>query len=309
MNKENSGVFYTAIICLGLVSLILWTYLNEAYRNEEPEKQKEISVIVYSAGTSGWESFQEGIKQAEDDFSVNINFVTLRENAGAEEQLKTMRHEVSEGAEALVIAVVDDQKLYELLMSEDFVIPIVAIESGFDDRVIPLISADNYEMGKKLGEEILKDFSSDSEITVALNEETALRDSVKKRKEGLLDALEGKANVIPLTAVEWGEVDATVGLHKEALLELSENTEPTFKDVKCYGIGNTPSIVAALDQGRIHKLIFQNEYYMGYLAVKTVLEESKDIQSAENEYIEYYCVSGKNLYGTQYEQLLFPIVE
>lgn len=309
MNKENSGVLYTAIICLGLMSLVLWIFFNAAFGNEESEKQKEISVIVYSAGTAGWESFQEGIKQAEDDFSVNINFVTLRENAGAEEQLETMRREVSEGAEALVIAVVDDQKLYELMLSEAFAIPIVAVESGFDDRAIPLISADNYEMGKKLGEEILKDFSGESELTVALNEETVLRDSVKKRKEGLLDALEGKANVIPLTAVERGAVDATAALHKEALLELSEITEPAFEDVKCYGIGNTSSIVAALDQGRIHKLIFQNEFNMGYLAVKTVLEEINGIQSTENEYIDYYCVSGEELYGTQYEQLLFPIVE
>lgn len=310
MNKENTGVIYTAIICLGLIALILWSFFNAAFGNEMPEKQKEISVILYSAGTGGWESFQEGIKQAEDDFSVNINFVTLREEAGAEEQLETMKREVQEGAEALVIAVVDYQKLYELILLESFEVPMVAVESGFNDEVIPLISSNNYEMGKKLGEEILKDFSDEEQLTVAVDEETVLRDSIKKRQEGLLDALEGKANMIPLTtAFDGAKIDAAVALHKEALLELSESKAQMIEDVKCYGIGNTSSIVAALDQGRIEKLVFQNEFNMGYLAVKTVLEKINGIQSAENEYIDYYCVSGKELYGTQYEQLLFPIVE
>lgn len=38
MNKENSGMIYTAIICLGLIALILWIFLNAVFGNEVPQK-------------------------------------------------------------------------------------------------------------------------------------------------------------------------------------------------------------------------------------------------------------------------------
>ena len=309
MSKENSGMIYTAVICLGLITLILWIFFNAAFGKEVKEKQREISVILYSVGTDGWESFREGVKQAENDFSVNINIVILREDADAQEQLEIMNREVSNGAEALAVAVVDGKELYEQMLKDSVSVPIVSVESGFDDN-IPLISADNYEMGKRLGEEILKDFSEEKELTVALANERNMRDSVEKRKQGLLDALEGKAKVISLeTAINGEDADAVVALHKEALLSLTEKDKTSLSRSKYYGIGNTASVVAALDQGKIEKLVFQNEFNMGYLAIKTLLQDINGIQNKENEQIDFYCVSRENLYDMKYEHLLFPIVE
>lgn len=309
MNKENSGMIYTAVICLGLISLILWIFFSAAFGKEVQEKQREISVILYSVGTDGWESFQEGVKQAENDFSVNTNIVILREDADAEEQLEIMNREVSNGAEALAVAVVDGKELYAKMLQDSVSVPIVSVESGFDDNIL-LISADNYEMGKRLGEEILKDFSEEKELTVALANEKNMRDSVEKRKQGLLDALEGKAKVISLeTAINEEDADAVAALHKEALLKLTEKDIMSLSRSKYYGIGNTASVVAALDQGKIEKLVFQNEFNMGYLAIKMLLQEINGIQNKETEQIDFYCVSRENLYDTKYEHLLFPIVE
>lgn len=310
MKKDNSGVFYTACVCLGLIALILWIFFNAAFGEKVPEKQTEISVILYAAGAGGWESFLEGIKQAEDDFSVNVNVVTMQNGAGADEQFEIMKREVENGAEGLAIAVADYEKLYELMLQEAFTVPIVTVDSGLADSMFPLISADNYEMGKILGEEILKDFSGKEELTIAFAGNSPKRDSVEKRKEGLMDALEGKARIISLRVAANGEgADAAVALYKEALLELSEQTAQSLNDTKNYGIGNTSSIVTALDQGRIEKLVFQNEFNMGYLAVEKLLGDIGSIPEEEQKVIDYYCVSSKELYGTQYEQLLFPIVE
>lgn len=309
MRKENNGVLYTAVICLGLIGVILWVFYNAAFGKEEPKKQTEISVILYAAGTDGWESFHEGIKQAEDDFSVNINFVTLREGADAQEQMEVMMREVENGAEGLVIAVTDHEQLYEEMLREEELVPFISVESGFNE-LYPLISADNYEMGKLLGEEILKDFSGEEQLILALQDEEILRDSVAKRKEGLMAVLEGKAEFVNLEQAYYGEsVCAVIGLHKESTLMLSEYADRFLDGIPCYGIGNTASIVAALDQRRIEKLVFQNEFNMGYLAVNSLLHEINGTSSDEAEVIDYYCVGYEELYGTQYEQLLFPIVE
>lgn len=310
MNKENSGIWYTALVCMTLIVLILGIFFHVAFGKNEPEKQKEISVILYAAGSEGWESMQEGMKRAEDDFSVNINYVILRDEANAEEQIAAIEREIENGAEGIILAVTDYMELYKRWIVKSFTVPVVTVESGFDESTISFVSADNYEMGKRLGEEILKDFPDEEGLVVALDMETVKRDSVEKREQGLKDALRGRARLIPLRVAANGEsADAVAALHKEAALELAGRTEPAINAARKYGIGNTASIVAALDQGKMDKLIFQNEFNMGYLAVETLLGEMGMIRSKERENIDYYCVSREAIYDTPYEQLLFPIVE
>lgn len=310
MNKKKTGIFYTVLICLGLITLILITFIQVIFGGDGKQPQKEISVILYSAGSDGWESFEQGVKQAESDFSVNINCVTLRAGADATEQLATIEREIASGAEGVVVAVSDYEGLYNLWLGKTFDIPIIAVESGFNEVTIPLISADNYEMGKRLGEEILNDFSGKEDLVVAISTDVGKRDSVREREQGLRDVLEGKARIITLRAAANGEsADAAVALDKESLLDLSERTNAALIKTKKYGIGNTASTVAALDQKRIEKIVFQNEFNMGYLAVETLLEEIDGINSKGEEKIEFYCVGSDDLYDTPYEQLLFPIVE
>ena len=92
------------------------------------------------------------------------------------------------------------------------------------------------------------------------------------------------------------------------LLYLQEIPKELFKEAKLYGIGNTAPIVAALDKGKIEKLVFQNEFNIGYLSVEAILNKTKGIEK-EQEEIDIYCVGKENVHETQYERLLFPIVE
>lgn len=310
MSKENSGVFYTALICLGLIALILGTFFSVAFGKEEPKSQKEVSVILYSAGSDGWESLQEGLKQAEDDFSVNINYVLLRADATAGEQFAAIEREIENGAQGIILAVSSYEAMYQIWLREGFTIPIVTVESSFNENITPFVSADNYEMGKRLGEEILRAFPNKQDLVVALDTENVHRDSVAKREQGIRDALEGRAEIITLRVAANGEgADVAVALHKEATHELAERTDAALSNTKRYGIGNTAAIVAALDQGKLEKVIFQNEFNMGYLAVETLLGQMGVVHSIDDRNIDYYCVSGKEIYDSPYEQLLFPIVE
>lgn len=310
MNKENTGIKHTAFVCLILIALILGIFFHVAFGKEAPERHEEISVVLYSAGTGGWEAFQEGLKRAEDDFSVNVNCVILQSGADAEEQLVAIEREVENGAEGIIVAVADYKGLYKLIQEKTLTVPIVTVESGFGESTASFISADNYEMGKKLGEEILNDFAGQTDLTVALDTKTVYRDSVEQREQGLRDALEGKAEIISLREAANGEgADAAVALHKETLLDLAELKSSDLDGTKKYGIGNTTSIVAALDQGRIEKLVFQNEFNMGYLAVETLLGKIGSTKSEQRKNIDSFCVSSEEIYNTPYEQLLFPIVK
>ena len=310
MNKENISVLRTAGICIALIVIILATFFNAVMGDETPKSQTEISVILYHAGSDGWESMMEGMKQAEDDFAVNINYVILRESADGQEQLEMIQREIDNGAQGVIVAVCAYSEMYEGLERISNTAPVIAVESGVGDSMIPLFSADNYEMGRMLGEQILEDFQDRENLTVALVRENVNRDSVEQREQGFRDALAGKAKIISLGAAINGEIaDAAAAFHKESLLEMTERTDVALRDTKNYGIGNTTSIVAALDKGNLEKLIFQNEFNMGYLAVEALLQDISGENKNTVKDMDYYCVSRKEVYETQYERLLFPIVE
>lgn len=309
MNKEHTRVVRTGMVCLILLILIVWIFSMMIGR-KEPQERKNISVILYHTQNNGWESLLEGMNQAEDDFAVNINYTIMQEGAGAEEQLRIIEDEIANGADGILLAVCDSEQMKRPLMDKMFQIPIVGVESGLSDSSFPVVSADNFEMGKQLGEELLADFSGKENFRIALLGEEAPRDSVTKRRQGLLIALNGQARVVPFVEAAAGEpVDAVVALHKDALTTLSEIRDVFGEDVAIYGIGNSPSTVRALDGGKIKKLVFQNEFNVGYLGVKALLLETDSALSAEIQEIDFYSVGRQELYGTQYEQLLFPIVE
>jgi len=310
MINENKRAWRTGIVCFILIGVVLWIFYQYTFGNDKPKRQKEISVILYNAGNDGWESLVEGMRQAEDYFSVNINYVILREGADGEEQQKAIAREIENGAEGIILAVCDDEALNPYLRGENYMIPVIAVESGLNDPSFPLISGDNYAMGKRLGEEILADWTGTEPPTVALAQTTSKRDSVEQRKAGILEALTGKAHIIPWEeALKGQKADVAVALHKEAFAHITEETENLHREIKIYGIGNTSAIVAALDRGIIEKLVFQNEFNMGYLSVKALLNEMESMKGQEKQEIEYYCVTKQEIYGTEYEKLLFPIVE
>lgn len=322
MNKKNPGVAITAFICLVLIAGVLWAYYSAVFGETKPEKKKEISVVLYYSGSNGWESLMEGLKQAEDDFSVTINYVVAKEGMSGEEQMELVQKEIENGAQGILLAATDSMTDYQSMRAEGFPVPIVTIESSLDSSSYTHISADNYEMGQTLGNALLEDFSHGEPPHVIVIEEYMERDSVNKRAQGLYDALGDTAKIEKIkcpnqspdllhfleTSIRNGGegADVVVALSKESLQILCGLD--IMRGKKLYGIGNTASIVAAMDKGRVERLVFQNEFNIGYIGVKTLMAEIRGIYGTGSD-IDFYCVEKKDIYETQYERLLFPIVE
>lgn len=321
-NKRNPGVFITALICFGLIMMVLWVYYGAVFGVKTSEKKKDISVVLYDAGDGGWESLMEGMKQAEDDFSVNIHYVTAKRGTTGTEQAELVRQEIAEGAAGVLLAVVDAGIMPQEIWDGTVQVPIVAVESNADAATYSLFSADNAGMGRMLGQEILNDLESDEDLKIVVVEEYIERDSVRERARGLYEALEDKAEIVSvqhngdradlaqyLTSIlTYSNADVVVALSKESLQAVCEVETRALSDKKVYGIGNTASIVAALEKGKIEKLVFQNEFNIGYMSVKALVQQMDGIQNPVEE-IDYYCVGREDVYETQYERLLYPIVE
>ena len=321
-NKKNPEVAITAFVCLSLMALVLWVYYGAVFGVKTPTKKKEISVVLYDAGDGGWESLMEGMKQAEEDFVVSIHYVIAKAGTTGEEQMELVKQELDNGAAGILLAAVDASAVLPVVQGSSSQVSVVAVESNVDAASYSFFSADNAAMGRKLGEEILKDFAGENDLKIVVVEEFAERDSVRERARGLCEVLGDKAEIIPIersndktelamflsNVLVRTKADVVVALCKETADALCKVEPRAVSDKKIYGIGNTAAIVAALEKGKIEKMVFQDEFNIGYMSVKALVQQMEGILGQAEE-IDYYCVSGQEVHETQYERLLFPIVE
>ena len=321
-NKKNPEIVVSAVICFGLMLIILSAYYRAVFGEHPAEKKKEFSVVLYSAGADGWESLIEGMKQAEDDFAVKMHYITVKEGMTEEEQLELVRQELTIGMDGILLAAADSEMELLDLQTESTQIPIITIESDIDNANWEYISADNKKMGQMLAQSLLQDFAEEKGIRVVVIDEYTNRSSVRERLQGFCETMGNSAELVFVkredtdtdlrsyieTSLNHITADAVVAFSKEPLEILCEMPMELLEETKLYGIGNTASIVAALDKGKIEKLVFQNEFNIGYLSVEAILNKTNGIEK-EWEEIDIYCVGKEDVHETQYERLLFPIVE
>ena len=302
--------------------IVLWVYYGAVFGEHPTEKKKEFSVILYYAGIDGWESLIEGMKQAEDDFAVKMRYLTVKERMTEEEQIELVRQEIANGTDGILLAALGFDISNFNLQNEGIQTPIIMVESNVKDANWAYISADNKRMGQMLAQALLQDFEAEKKLRIIVVEEDTNRSSVREREQGFCETIGDFAEMVFIkcedseadfaayiqNSLAHVTADAIVAFSKEPLEILCELPQEFLKETKLYGIGNTASIVAALDKGKIEKLVFQNEFNIGYLSVEAMLNKTKGI-SKEWKEIDIYCVGKENVHEIQYERLLFPIVE
>lgn len=305
-SSRSKSILWGCGSLLAVCLLLIWIWAEDA-----PDKKEEITVILYEAGSGGWDSLQEGIRQASNDFSVNTNFITIRDDADSVELTEIIKQEAVAGVKGILLAAGDSKGAEIALQENHGKIPVVLVENGTDAEEFPCIAADDYEMGKRLAEEILADHpdTGKEKLQLVLNHDETNKSGVAQRERGFMDLMQDHAQIVFYEQWDGKNADVIAVLHKTSLLHMIENAEQFPKNARIYGIGGTAPIVAALDQGKIEKIVFPNEFNIGYLGTDVLIGQIRNKELKEIPQIDYYCVNREELYGTQYEQLLFTIIE
>lgn len=319
---------FTAVVALACA------YYYGAIREEKDEKPASYSVILYQNMDNEWAALLEGVKQAEEDYKVKVNYITMETGDTAQEQINIIQREAEAGADGILLAAVNSREAGALLDEQNLQIPVLTVETGVEckKKDYANISADNYKMGQELGEKILEDMEEESSAEkVTIIKEYLERDSVKSRYEGLVDTLENAGKEIQVETVCRQEGDFSLRLFmgtifhtggqyiaaldkfctEEAAAAWEANRSAYEEDgiaFKIYGIGNTAQTVNDLDHGRIQALVYQNEFNMGYEGIRALVE--KDSQGYFQDYfaIKHKLVTRDTLYDPENERILFPSI-
>ncbi len=318
----------TVVILLLLVVLSFLLLLSDTLTNEKDKEIYNISIITTGKNSEGLMIMKQGIDQAASEMNVNISFVTLSEDNNYTEQAELITREIKNGADAIIISPVDYEKMAEPIENAMKKIPVILIESTVKSgNVWPSISCDNYKLGINLAEEVVSSGKVKSNIAIVNNNLEC--SSVKERYDGFMSVMNNTQNNCVFWKIQ-GDKQATYHNEAKRLLEENNvNAVVTFdsdmlegiaqakkdlisinKDksaIEIYGTGSTSRIISFLEDKVINATAIQNEFNIGYLAVKTAKYKING-KNIENSTISSTVINTKNMYSEENQKLLFPFI-
>lgn len=313
LSKDKGIVRILIILLLSLIGVTSYLYIAAAEDNKE---KINVSVVVYGNSTERWIAFEQGVSQAAEDLGAVVDFVTMTSDSDWEEQSWLLKREKENGAAGIITAVVDSFQMGQEITGLVQEIPVVLVENSLEENeTLSYISADDFGMGAALAEQILaeekvtevwqlgpkKQRSSQIERLAGLKE--AITDTGRQFFE-----LEEPTDEAILDLLTKGQGCVVIAL-EDTMLECLADFESDEIQTPIYGIGSTPKVVYALDRGKIAGIVFQNEFNMGYEAMRCLVEQINHKVPGNQAEIDYHSATQKTLHLPENERLLYPIAQ
>ncbi len=118
------------VVIVGAALLAVFYY--SAIQGETEKEPDNYSVILYQHTDNEWAIFTEGMKQAEDDLRIKVNYITMGENDTAKDQVNMIEREIKAGADGILIAAVDSDSLRQELGAMSLAVPVICAETGLE---------------------------------------------------------------------------------------------------------------------------------------------------------------------------------
>lgn len=275
-----------------------------------------ISVILEDAASERWSMLKEGMEQAGKEYNVELEIYTINENDEASVQGEMIEMLRENHVDGLIADCVDSKGLNQYIVDNSSFLPIVLVENNINDAFSgSFVSSNNYEMGKKISECIEKqaevgiisgytnrnsnmerlngfkeNFDADDQIRWVLQDTDQLMDYMKRFP------------IDTLIILENGVADEFMELVQNNILdELCRNMD-------IWVIGNSNKLVYYLDKEVIRGMVVPNEFGMGYAAVESVVNiiNYNDVNDTE---VSYTVITKENMYDSDIQRIIFPIVQ
>jgi ribose transport system substrate-binding protein len=292
-------------------------------RNNNPY---QISVITRGKSTESWTTIKLGIDQAAKDLNVDVSFVNLSSENNAKEQIALMQREISNGANAIVIAPANTTDLKAPIEKARKSVPVIAMQSTVDTiKDLPYISSDNFQLGEALATKLLSNKKDDGVIAILRNSMGC--SSIRQRYLGVVSALGAESSKLEYWDVPndpqktydtvrsklYSSSATTLIALDGATLEAAGKAERDFiknggRRVQIYGMGRTNTVVSLLESQVINSIGVENEYNLGYLSIQSAVNHINNKSDDSNNRVNFAIVDHQNMYNSDNQRLLFPFV-
>ncbi|MDO4565098.1 MAG: substrate-binding domain-containing protein [Clostridia bacterium] len=309
--KKRTIMLMVALPLLGVGVLFSLIAFDRLSNSSKP--LIELSVIVRDSDSSLWTAARKGMEQAAADYGAELRFLTLTASNSSEDQKKLLDREISNGADAIVIAPVDPAALGDAVQAAASVASMVTIDTDMSEYgADACVSVDNSLLALSLGNAALAGTQDGDSVIVAYSSQAntltqlLIDETSKALREGDRKVILCSADRIGMY-LNYSPPDAIIAVDSDALERVARLVQSADAQPLIYGNGVTSDIAHYLEIGIIEMIAAKNEYASGYLAVQAAVQKALNEKVAPIEYLPFYFVTNETMYEPDYQKLLFPV--
>lgn len=315
----GKGGKWLVILYVAFLTVLFLMCSTDLIIREPERKIYQIAVIIEDARSDNYSNFRKGMDQAAKEFNVDVHFITLYDKSDAGQQMELMDREQQDGADALIVVPVDEERV----MGKAMAVPVVFLQPKImENPRAGTIVIDYEQMGKHLASQMQNNIPANCPVWILTD--SAQQSGMDRLFLKGVDAVfsdEGRTMFVTAWDAEavfrtaMGALDAN-----EKVVLLAENPEiltevsglladnPIVMEHVCglYGRGSTVPILNNLDSGRISGVCVTDDFSIGYLSVRAAVQVLEGTDSIPVT-ADFYYIEKENLREPDYEKLLFPI--
>lgn len=239
------------LLSLGLVLAMTGCAEEKPVKPDGGEETESIKVVYSIPGLSApiWTVASEGFKAKAAEMGWEAELLDPNDNL--ETQISQVENAITKGTDAVVITPIDGEAVSTLMgQCEENGVPVVAIDRQVAGTSLATVEADNFNIGKALGEMYVESLG-DKEGKVLIVGGPLSSSATVNRTEGFKSAIEGKEN-ITIVAESATEMDS------EVVLAAVTNYLQANPDINCVMSCTDfilPSVMTALEEADMLKPI------------------------------------------------------
>lgn len=147
------------IVSAAALTLLFLAASSDLIIREQTAEVYRISVILDEADDDSYQNFHRGVERAALELHADVSIMTLYQRGDGREQAELMLREQADGAEALLVPVIDEASVSSLLVSQTLHIPVIflrgdmVIQNNFSSANV---NSNYYQLGQLTGQAVLR---------------------------------------------------------------------------------------------------------------------------------------------------------
>lgn len=285
-----------------------------------------VALISKAVGADYWISVRDGAFAAGEELGVEVSFNGTDTESEGDKQLNMLQSAINDKPLGIGFAPQDgaqDGAPALLDQAQAAGIPVVAFDTPIQNSEVQIatVASDNTGMGEQAAKELIALTGGKGDVAIVAAGETG---TAALRRDGFKAYIEANAPEMKVVDIQNGESDPAKSRDKaQGILQANPNLVGLFGTdddstiacadevaakgmaTKVVGIDASPDVLTLLDQGKIHGVVVQNPYQMGYLTVKILVEASKGTMPADKNIVsEAVWVTKDNQDDPEVKQVL-----
>lgn len=285
-----------------------------------------IALIAKANSAEYWLKVKEGADAAAEQFGVTVTFNGPDTESEGDKQLNQLESAINDNPIGIGLAPQDgaqDGAPRLLEQAEEAGIPVVIFDTPLATSDIPLttIASDNRGMGAQAAEELFALTGGTGSVAVIAHGELG---TAGERRDGFVEWVEANAPDMKIVDIQNGESDPAKSRDKaQGILQAHPDLvgffgtdddstvaiadEVAIKDLATFvvGVDASPDVVTLIEEGKIHGVVLQNPFGIGFETVRLIYEASQGTMPSEKNIVsESVWVTPENLDSDEVQQIL-----